>query len=96
MNFGLVYAQANEAAEAGKDAFNHRTKAWFTSVAKQEKSMGFEVDFGTRYNWDDNISFGADLGMFFPGKYFEYINNASSKGPGDTVTAFSLTAATVF
>jgi hypothetical protein len=95
MNFGFVYAQANETAQAGKDAYNHRTKTWFTSNATQDSQMGFEIDIGTSYNWDDNITFGADLGMFFPGKYFEYINS-SRKSAADTVTALSFTAATVF
>lgn len=96
MNFGLVYAQANEVASAGKDAYNHRTKSWFTSVASQNDKMGLELDFGLSYNWDDNISFGADLGMLFPGKYFEYINSATKTSPADTVTALSLSAVTVF
>lgn len=96
MNIGVVFAQANETAETGKDAYNHRTRTWFTSTASQDSNMGFEVDLGTRYNWDDNISFGADLGLFFPGKFFQYINNPAREGSGDSVTALSLTAATVF
>jgi len=96
LNFGLVWAQANETAQAGKDAYNHRTRQWFTSVATQGKNMGIEADIGTRYNWDDNISFGADFGMLFPGEYFKYINNATKEGPANSVSAVSFTAATVF
>ncbi|MCO5142461.1 MAG: hypothetical protein M9962_05155 [Oligoflexia bacterium] len=96
LHFGLVWAKANQTAETGKDMFNHRTRQWFTSVAKQDSNMGIEVDLGTRYNWDDNISFGADIGMLMPGNYFKYINSATSEGPANNVTAFSLSASTVF
>lgn len=96
LNLGLVWAQANETAQSGKDAFNHRTRQWFTSTATQSRNMGIEVDFGTRYNWDDNISFGADIGMLFPGEYFSYVNSPTGRGAGNTVTAISLTGATVF
>jgi hypothetical protein len=96
MNFGLVWAKANQTAKAGKDAYNHRTHQWFTSVADQGTNLGIEADIGTRYNWDDNISFGADLGMLFPGDYFKYINSATSQGNAGTVTAVSFSASTVF
>ncbi|MGZ3695784.1 MAG: hypothetical protein ACXWQO_16915, partial [Bdellovibrionota bacterium] len=83
MNFGVVWAKANQSAKTGKDAFNYRTRQWFTSVADQGTNLGIEAGFGTRYNWDDNISFGAEIGMLFPGDYFKYINNASKQGPGN-------------
>lgn len=96
INFGAVWARANETAEAGKDMYNHRTRQWFTSTAKQKSDLGIEVDLGTRYNWDDNISFGADAGVLFPGGFFKYINNANKEANGDMVTAISFTASTVF
>jgi hypothetical protein len=106
MNLGVVWAQANQSAQAGLDAYNHTTHQWFTSVANQEKSLGLEVDYGVRYNWDDNISFGVDVGMLFPGNYFKYINVAPTANandptvktvsPANTVSAISITAATVF
>ncbi len=96
LNFGVVWAQANETAQAGKDFFHHRTRQWFTSAATQSKNMGFEFDLGARYNWDDNISFGADFGLFLPGDYFKYINSATAQGPAKAVNAISFTGATVF
>jgi hypothetical protein len=96
LNLGLVWAKANESAESGKDSYNHRLRKWFSSVASQSKNMGIEADFGTRYNWDDNISFGADFGMFFPGEYFKFINSASLTSPANTVTAINFSVATVF
>jgi hypothetical protein len=54
------------------------------------------VDLNTKYAWDENISFGADLGMFFPGKYFSFVNQVTTTGRTDSVTAFVLSAATTF
>lgn len=96
LNFGLVYAIANETAQAGKDFFNHRTRQWGTANASQNNKLGTEFDFGTRYSWDENISFGADLGLFFPGNYFSFLNSATKTGNTNTVSAFALTAATTF
>lgn len=95
LNFGAVWAKANQSAKSGKDSFNHRTRQWYTSTANQGTNLGLEFDIGTRYNWDDNISFGADLGILFPGNYLKYINS-TKEGPGNRVTALSFTAATAF
>lgn len=96
LNFGVVWAQANEVAQAGKDAYNHRTRQWFTAVDTQSKNMGLEFDFGTRYNWDDNISFGMDFGLFFPGDYYKFVNRVGGRSETNTVTGISFTGATVF
>jgi hypothetical protein len=96
LNFGVVWAKANQTAKAGKDAFNHRTRTYFTSVADQGSNMGIEADIGTRYNWDDNISFGADVGLLFPGDYFKYINNPAVQSGATPVTAISFSASTAF
>ncbi len=97
MNFGLVWARANQTAQAGQDFFNPETHTWFTSVASQDKNMGVEADYGLRYNWDDNISFGADFGMLFPGDYFNYINSAiPDVHKNSTTMGISFSATTVF
>lgn len=96
INLAAVWAQANQSAEAGKDAFNHQNRSWYTATSTQGKSMGFEVDLGTRYNWDDNISFGADLGVLFPGDYLKNTGAAGVEGSGKKVAAVTFSAATVF
>ncbi len=93
---GLVFARANQAAVTGKDFFNHRTRQWGTAVASQGTNMGMEIDLGTRYHWDENVSFGADFGMLLPGNYFAFINKVGQSGNTNAVDAISFTAATVF
>jgi hypothetical protein len=96
MNFGAVWARANQVAVSGQDAYNHETHQWFTSLANQSANMGIEFDYGIRYNWDDNVSFGADFGVLFPGAYFQYINNPTQTSPANSVAGIVLTGATVF
>jgi len=96
VNFGVVWAQANQTAEAGKDFYNHRARRWFTSTGKQSSNIGLEVDLGARYNWDDNISFGADAGVLMPGDYLKFTDSVTGQGTNKKVLAGSLTAATVF
>jgi hypothetical protein len=96
MNLGVVWAQANQSAQTGKDAFNHRARRWFTATSTQGESMGFEVDFGTRYSWDDSISFGADFGMLFPGDYLKFVDSVTNQGVNKKVFAATFSAATVF
>lgn len=96
LNLGVVWAQANESAQRGKDFFNHRTRQWYTAQGTQGKNLGLEVDLGARYNWDDNISFGADFGVLFPGNYYKFINSSTRELDTSKVMAFSVSAATVF
>jgi len=95
-NAGLLFAKANESAVIGKDFYNHRTRQWGTAVASQDKNLGMELDLGVRYQWDENVSFGADFGILFPGNYFAFINKVNEEGGTDAVNAISFTAATSF
>jgi hypothetical protein len=96
MNIGLVWAQANQTAVTGRDAFNHRTRNWFTSVTQQGSNLGIEAGFGTRYRWDDNISFGSDISVLFPGSYFKYLNSVTRQSSANAVSALTLSASASF
>lgn len=93
---GFIFGKANQTAQAGQDAWNHRTKQWLTAKSSQGNNLGMEFDLGTHYSWDDNIAFGVDVGMFLPGNYFKFINQVNREGAADTVTAGSFTVSTVF
>lgn len=98
MGFSFIYATAEEAASAGSDFYNHRTKRWNGSAAvvDQSKNLGMEFDFGTRYNWDDQITFGLDVGFMLPGDYYAFINKTNQSAATNMVSAFALTAGTSF
>ena len=94
---GLVYAIASETAQAGKDFYLHRTRAWAVqAVEDQGSGLGFEIDLGTRYDWDSNISFGADFAMYFPGEFYEFNNVVGTQGGSDMVMGIFFSAKTTF
>jgi hypothetical protein len=95
-NAGVVFAKAREFASSGKDFFNYRTRAWQTAVTDQGDNLGFEVDTGLQYRWDESITFGSDLGVFFPGSYYTFSNSTTIGTKADRVAAFSLSVATAF
>jgi hypothetical protein len=96
LNFGIIFAKANHSAVAGQDYFSESTHTWGTAVANQGTNLGWEVDVGTHYNWDDNISFGLQGGIFNPGSYYSFINTTGSPGNTNAVKAVTLSAATSF
>lgn len=52
----------------------------------QDKKLGFELDYELGYNWDESIRLGVDLGLLFPGKFFEFSNGPT---PNATKTTFA-------
>ncbi|RZA08606.1 MAG: hypothetical protein EOP11_04345 [Proteobacteria bacterium] len=99
LNVGVVWAQANQAAQSGRDFYNTNNRNWYAATTTQGKNMGVEFDVGARYNWDDNISFGLDGGLLVPGDYLKTTgNNAGAQVTGldKTVAAVTLSASTVF
>lgn len=96
LGVGVVWAQANQTAATGKDAYNHRARQWYTSTQTQGKDIGIEVDLGARYNWDDSISFGADVGYLMPGDYLKALDSVTNQGTTKKVLAGSITASTIF
>jgi hypothetical protein len=81
-----IYAIADKVADgtAGSryyDRFAHGYKTENGS-APQDKSLGFEMDYLLGYQWDESIRVGLDLGLYFPGKFYEFSNGT---GGGNNV-----------
>jgi hypothetical protein len=75
-----LFAVADKVAD-GVSAlyFNSRTGHYQnqnTSPA-QEKGLGFEMDYTLGYEWDEATRFGLSMGLFSPGKFFEFSNSAT-------------------
>jgi hypothetical protein len=87
-----LYALADKTADgvAGTTYYNswdgiYRTQNGSTA---QEKNLGFEFDYSLGYDWDESFRLGIDLGLFFPGKFYEFSNSAT---PNTTKTVFAST-----
>lgn len=85
---GFTWAQAQEAALANQDFYNHLRHQYVADATgnNQSTSLGWEMDYGTTFQWDDNFQVGLDMGVFFPGAYYKYSNTAVGNAT-DTVIA---------
>jgi len=85
---GGVWAQAIEVAEGGTTFFNTWDRNFYSAaagVSDQKKSLGWEMDYGVTYIWDDYFSFDFDLGFYFPGDYYKFANLANKENGTETV-----------
>jgi hypothetical protein len=77
-----IYAVAEKAADgvAGNVYFNTLSRHYETEAggAAQDKGLGTEFDYGIGYQWDESIRFGLDLGLYFPGKFYDFNNTATT------------------
>lgn len=72
-------ASARESAEKNQAFFNSWEKRYYTNVpnTSQDTSLGWEMDYGTTFKWDDALQFMFDFGWYFPGDYYKFSNAAN-------------------
>jgi len=75
---GLVYANALETASAGTRFYNTWQRKFVDATADQSSDLGWELDLGTTFNWDESFQFKFDLGWFFPGEFYAFSNTAQT------------------
>jgi hypothetical protein len=87
--FGAKYTFANamEACAEGSNCFNTWSRSFVNSKQSQEKSLGWEMDYGASLQWDENFLFGVDVGWWFPGAFYKYSNVAGVENATDSVFA---------
>jgi len=92
-----LLASATEVAGASGQYFNQwtRTTRTSTSGVAQESSYGWELDLGGTLQWDDNLEFRVDGGMFAPGGFYKFSETATPNALGN-VYAVSLGVASRF
>jgi len=84
----LTFASADQVASAGTNHFNtwERRFRANTSGTSQSKGLGWEMDYGVKFQWDDNFQFGVDFGWYFPGEFYAFSNTTT---PNATSTVFA-------
>jgi len=87
----LRLARANETFRADSAfSFNNTQRKYVAGSGRdQGSSLGWEMDYGTSFQWDDSMQFGLDFGLFFPGEYFRFSNTATDNA---TDTVFAMVA----
>ncbi len=73
----IIYAMALEVAKAQVSSYNHTKDKIFTAAFNQSDSLGTEVDFNGKYQWNKEISIGTGLGYLFTGDYFGFTDTAT-------------------
>jgi hypothetical protein len=83
-----TYALAPQTAKAGKYWLNHirREMSPAVAISDQESSLGWEIDVATEFKWDENVILGLDLGLYFPGAFYQFSNVAGQ--PNATSAVF--------
>jgi hypothetical protein len=92
----LVFAQSAQSAKAGQFFFNTwQRKMVGPAVKDQDASLGWELDFGATFQWDDYFQFNLDTGIFSPGDFFKFSNTAVDNATS-TVFAISVGVGVTF
>ncbi len=94
----FVWAKASIACDSGTVCYNSWSRSEFTragAAPAQGTSLGWEMDYGLTFNWDDNFKFMGDFGFFFPGEFYKFSNTATENAT-DTVFAASAKVGVTF
>lgn len=89
LHASFVLATAQQVATSSTTFFfNSWTRKFvsYAASANQSNFLGWEVDWGATFKWDDNFLFGVDMGLFVPGSYYKFSNTATEN---TTQTAFA-------
>jgi len=84
-----IFATANKVAGTGAKHFNYWERQFRNrnAAVTQEKALGWEMDYGTSYFWDDSFRFDLDLGWYFPGDYYKFSNTLTENGTDSVFAA---------
>lgn len=74
-----TFAKAEQVARSGDYHFNTWKRKYESQLApkNQSDSLGWEMDYGLLYQWDEAFRFGIDIGFYFPGDFYKFSNTAT-------------------
>ena len=78
--FLTMFAFADQTADGSTSYFNTQLGHFDSAGASaaQGKNLGFEIDYGLGYDWDEFTRFGLDVGIYAPGAYYDFSNSATT------------------
>ena len=78
MRPALAYAVAPRSAASGSYFYNTWDRALSSAPAVKDQgtSLGWEIDFGVTFQWDEYFQFNFDNGIYFPGQFYAFSNTA--------------------
>ena len=70
-----TFARANETAHNGDYFWNTWQRRFVKANADQDANLGWEMDYGTTFQWDEVFQLSGDVGWWFPGQYYQFSND---------------------
>ncbi len=89
-DMALIWAKADQVAEAGKLSYNHTTGKTFTAATTQKDDLGTELDIGFNYKWNQEVHVGASAGYLMTGDYYAYTNDPAIVNSTENTLVFQL------
>ncbi|HTL12422.1 MAG TPA: hypothetical protein VL588_08030 [Bdellovibrionota bacterium] len=83
-----TFANALETASAGSNYYNTWRRKFEASNGDQAQGLGWEMDWGATFHWDESFQFGADVGWFFPGDFYKFSNVVGDANSNAASTVF--------
>ena len=83
-----LYATASKVADQASGSYFNKWDGHYKAQAAgttQDKGLGSEFDYSLNYQWDESLKLGLTMGLYFPGKFYEFSNSATANV---TKTAF--------
>lgn len=75
-----AFATALNTASPGEQFFNTWTRSYVdvaSGVSAQGSFLGWEMDYGIEFEWDEPFRFGVDFGFWFPGSFYRFSNTTT-------------------
>ncbi|MBI4925969.1 MAG: hypothetical protein HY843_08610 [Bdellovibrio sp.] len=72
-----TFAQAKDVAAPGYNFYNTWKKLYVPAIGSQSRALGWEMDYGAMFQWDEAFQFKFDFGFFFPGAFYKFSNTAT-------------------
>jgi hypothetical protein len=84
-----AFAKAPQAAQNGQQFWNtwSRQMQLNNSGVNQGSWLGWEMDYGADFQYDQYFVFGLELGWWFPGSYYGFSNTATSNSTNAVMAA---------
>jgi hypothetical protein len=81
LKWNVILGYADKTAQSGKNFYNYQQRKMYNAIQNQGNFLGKEFDFGLDFQWDENVIASWDMGMWFPGSYYQFMNHPMYNNP---------------
>ncbi len=92
----FIIGYADEKAQATKRFYNYNQRRFFDADQNQSSFLGKEFDLGASFRWDENFLATWDFGLWLPGSYYKFSNDAGLPIDADMMFASQVRVGVTF